>query len=200
MARVKGDGVDRVHDKILLHVHVQEMVGGAFEEFPEHADRHREAEGDHAEVERRQLDVAAVAVQKIDHREADGGCEETVQGVEDAVEGWDGDIEMVELAEDLCCEDEEIDDAFEQRRDLDLKAVLHQRRHQEEQEREHTDEGAVVVAVHDRAHERQDDEDAQRRIEDEDAPVLGDVLVDVLVEVVDESEHDASFVEWNILY
>lgn len=59
----------------------------------------------------------------------------------------------------------EIDGSFKKRRNVDLEALLEQRWHEKKPQREQADEGAVVVAVHDRAHEGNDDEHAQHGVE-----------------------------------
>ena len=51
VVRIKVDGIDTADQRILLHVHEQKMIGAPFKKFPDNADGHREAEGDHDEIE-----------------------------------------------------------------------------------------------------------------------------------------------------
>ena len=63
---VQQDRAEILQDGILLHIEEEKLVHGAFKEFPDHPDRHREAEGDDGQVQRRKVEAhAAVTVEDI---------------------------------------------------------------------------------------------------------------------------------------
>lgn len=183
---IKVDTVDALQDGVLLHVETEEGVGAVFEKFPEHADGHRETEGDHAEVKRRERDAMAVTIEQVDHREPNSGSEKSVEGVKNRVPVGDGDVEMVELAENFRGEDKEIDDGFKRWRNFYFEALLEKRWYEEEQQREQADKGAVVVAVHDGAYQGGDDEQPQHGVKSKNARMLTDVHGDVVMKIADE--------------
>ena len=144
---VEGDGVDARDEHILLHIDAEEIIEGKFKEFPEHPDGHGEAEGHHGEIEGGEADILAVVIEQLNHREANGSSEEAIDGVEHRIPAGDGHIEMVDLAKNFCGEDEEIDAGLECRWTVNLEAILHQRRDEEEKQGKQAEGGAVVVAV-----------------------------------------------------
>lgn len=92
----------------------------------------------------------AVPVQQVDHGEADHSAEEAVHRVQHGVPAGDLCVEAVHLPEDLRREDKEIDDAFEQGRDLDLQLILEKCRQQEKNQREEA-EGCILILTLDDA-------------------------------------------------
>ena len=61
--RIKCHRTDRLHNKIFLHVQEEKLITEKLKKFPQNADRHREAEGDNRQIERRKIQPAAVPVQ-----------------------------------------------------------------------------------------------------------------------------------------
>lgn len=197
-ARVRIRGIERNrgnrgHDRVLLHVHAEEGIERELDELPEHADGHREAESDERHVDRRQVDLVARAVQEIDKREADRGAEKPVQGMEHGIPAWNQDIVVVDLAQNLCREDEDVDDVLEERRNVHMRPVLEKRRHKEEDKHKDGDSDTFPACCHDAADERHEHQDAQDRIEDERLPVERDPVLEPAYERADPaSSHGIS--------
>lgn len=121
------------HDEILLHVEAHDLVHEELAEFPQHADRHGEAEGHERLIDRREVHAAGMPVQQVDHGETDGCGQKAGQGVEHRVPSRDQGVVVVDLSEDRGGVDEAVDDDLEERRDLDPEALLRQRGHQEQE-------------------------------------------------------------------
>ena len=128
VGRIEHHRADRMHDGVLLHVESEQHVHREFEELPDHADRHREAERHNRQVQRRQLELHTVrTVEQVDQRKADGGREEAVHRVQHRVPEREDLIERADLAQDLGREHEHQYDDLKRGRQFDAEPYLDER-------------------------------------------------------------------------
>ena len=91
----RGDGVDH---RVLLHIQQEELVHGALEELPQHADGHGEAEGHNGHEHGGEgQGKALMPVEQVHQGEADGGTEKPVEGVEHGVPVGEGGVVRLDL-------------------------------------------------------------------------------------------------------
>ena len=96
--RIQCDGLEMIHDEILLHILSQEQVGAALKELPQNADRHGKAERDHGQIQRRQIDVLTGPVEQFNRRETNRGEQESVQRVQHGIPDRELRIKMAEFS------------------------------------------------------------------------------------------------------
>ena len=141
---VEHHRADGMHDGVLLHVEPEQLVHAEFEELPDHADGHGEAEGHDRQIQGRKLELHPVGpVEQVDQREADRRSEEAVHRMQHRVPEREDLIERTDLAKNLSREHEH----FQHRRHLDAELHLDERRRQQQQQRQDAQEHIFVVAV-----------------------------------------------------
>ena len=92
--RVERNRVDLVHHVVLLHIGVHHLVAGELEKLPQHADRHREAERNERQKQRRQTEREALAsVEQVNQTEADRRDQKAVYRVQHGVPAGDDRVE-----------------------------------------------------------------------------------------------------------
>ena len=112
---------------VLLHVHPKECVEAKLDKLPEDADGHREAKGNQRYIDRGEADVLARPVEKVDKGEANGRAEKAVERVQDGVPARNQHVVVVNLSENLCGEDERIDNCLEEAGNLYMGHPLDER-------------------------------------------------------------------------
>ena len=165
-----------MHDGVLLHVEPEQLVHAEFEELPDHADGHGEAEGHDRQIQGRKLELHPVGpVEQVDQREADRRSEEAVHRMQHRVPEREDLIERTDLAKNLSREHEHQHDDFQHRRQLDAELHLDERRRQQQQQRQDAQEHGLIVAVEELQHRDSDHQHAQHDIHRERAFVLPDL-------------------------
>ena len=173
VCRVEHDGGDRVHDRVLLHVHVEQPVHAELKEFPQHADRHRKAECDERHVDRRQLEFdLVVAVEDIDQRKAEGRAEEARRRMQDRIPVRYVDEKAAKLAQNLRGKDEDQDDDLQRARQLDAEVPLHEQRQQKQKQHQQADRRVFIFSPQDRRNEDRNDDQSQNDVDREHGRLL----------------------------
>ena len=180
--RVERHRVDLVHDIVLLHVRVHHLISGELEKFPQHADRHGEAERHDSQEQRRQLEGKPFAsVKQVNQAEADRRDQKSVYRVQHGVPSGNDGVERIDLAHDLGGIDKAVDDSFHHRRDVDGKLFFNQRRHRQQHERQHAYEH-ILIPLHERtADECQHDQKRQYAANGQSAAYAAALLRDTLL-------------------
>ena len=100
--RVQHDGIDRMYDRVFLHVHTEEHIHAALEKFPDHPDGHGKTEGHNSHEYRGKLEgEALVPVQNIHHRKPDSCGQKAVQRMKQGIPKRVFDIIGPDLSENL---------------------------------------------------------------------------------------------------
>ena len=156
-------------DRVLLHIHVEQVVHRKLEKLPQHADRHGKAERHQRQKHRRELEMLRfVAVEQIHHGKAERRADEARRRVQHGVPVRVGDEIALELAEDLGGENEDQDNDLQRARQLDAEVALHEPRQHEQDQHQHTHECALIVLMDDRHDHDADDDQTQDPVDGHD--------------------------------
>ena len=173
---VEHHRADGMHDGVFLHVESEQLVHAEFEELPDHADGHGEAEGDDRQIQGRKLELHPVGpVEQVDQREADRRGEEAVHRVQHRVPEREDLIERTDLAKNLGREHEHQHDDLKHRRQLDAEPHLDERRRQQQQQRQDAQEHVLIVPVEELEHGHDEHQYAQHGVDRERAFMLADL-------------------------
>ena len=162
---IEFDGVNVADDRVLLHIQLHHAVAGVFKKLPHHADRHREAERDNRQIDRRELEGEMFAlVEQIDQREADGRAQEAVDGMQHRVPMRHADIEAVQLAQYFSREDEQQDNHFQRGGQFDVQLAGKEARQNHQHQRQAAHEHALKITAQRRADEHENHQRAEHEI------------------------------------
>ena len=114
-----------MHDPVLLHIGVQIGIGGEFKEFPQHADGHRETEGNDGQKQRGQLDREPFAsVEDIHQGKPDGSHQKAGYRVQHGVPIGNLSVIRVDCSQDFSRKDEAVDDGLKDRGQVDAERAV----------------------------------------------------------------------------
>ena len=174
---IQHDRTNGVYDRVLLHVQQEELVHGALEKFPKHADGHGEAEGHQSQVEGRELEgKASSAVEDVQQRKADGGAQEAVEGVEHGVPIREVDIIRLDLPQNFSGEDEQEDNDLQGIGHVDMDGALDKAGDGEQDQRQDAKKSILKVAVEDLGDQHQHDQHPQDNIGRGEARIFLDLF------------------------
>ena len=164
--RVKHNRRDCVHDRVLLHIHVEQPVHAELKKLPQNADGHREAERDKRHINRGQLELdLVIPVQNIDECKAERCAQKTRRCVEDGIPVGDIDEKAAQLTQNFRSEDEHQNDDLQCAWQLDAEVFLHKQRQQKQKQHQQADCRVFIFAAQDRRDEDCHDNQTQNDID-----------------------------------
>ena len=175
-------GVDGVNDRVLLHVHAEEIVSAEFKKLPQNPHSHRKAEGDDGQIQGRQLNgEPLVPVEHVHQGEADGGAQKAVDGVQHGIPVGHPDVEAVQLPQYFRRENEQQNDDLQGVRQDDFQLFGEDAGHEHQHQGQGTQEHAFILCAEYSPDENKNNQGTQSQVNRQSGFVFVDRVNRMLV-------------------
>ena len=158
--RMEGHRMNGLHNGILLHILSHKAVHAPLKKLPQHANGHGKAKGHDRHVKGGQTQHhPLVPVQDIDQREAHGGKEEAIEGVQNVVPERDNHIILLDFAQNFSGVNKEKYDNLQGVRQVNVEPPFNERGNGKENQGQNAGVNVFKIAIerlgHQRPHHRQ---------------------------------------------
>ena len=141
------------------------MVHGELEELPHHPHGHGEAEGHHCHVEGAQVQRDPFgAVENVHQGKANGGAQKAVGGVEHGVPVGEGDVVVLNFAQNLRSEDKQQNDDLQGVRQFNAQPPLEGGGEHEQHQGEDTQGHIFIILIEYGGHQHEDHQHTQHKV------------------------------------